>query len=40
MYFYEAFKRGYLCQHQSKILYVFLDYFPEGYVENGWKADE
>jgi hypothetical protein len=27
-------------RNEDKIVYVFLDYFPPGYVENGWKADE
>ena len=40
LYFFEAFKAGYLEEFQHKILYVYQDHFPPGYVENGWKADE
>ena len=40
LHFFEAFKAGYLEEFQHKILYVYQDLFPPGYVENGWKADE
>lgn len=39
LYFFEAFKAGFLKEHQHKILYVYQDQFPAGYVEDGWKAD-
>ena len=39
LYFYNAFVKGYLCEFQHKILYVYLDKFPKGYVEDGWLAD-
>ena len=40
LYFFEAFKAGFLDEFQHKILYVYQDRFPAGYVENGWLADE
>ena len=39
LHFFEAFKSGYLAEFQHKILYVYRDQFPPGYVEDGWKAD-
>ena len=37
--FFEAFRSGYLADFQHKILYVYRDNFPSGYVKDGWKAD-
>ena len=37
--FFEAFRSGYLANFQHKILYVYQDHFPSGYVRDGWKAD-
>ncbi len=39
LYFLNAFRKGYLCEFQNQILYVYLDKFPKGYVEDGWLAD-
>ncbi len=30
---------GYLKQYHSKLVYIYQDYFPPGYIEDGWKAD-
>ena len=38
LFFFEAMKAGFLKEFHHKILYVFQDHFPPGYVENGWKA--
>ena len=37
--FFEAFRSRYLANFQHKILYVYRDHFPSGYVKDGWKAD-
>ena len=37
--FFEAFRSGFLAEFQHKILYVYRDHFPPGYVIDGWKAD-
>ena len=39
LYFFDAFRNGFLCDVQDKILYVYLDSFPDGYVADGWLAD-
>lgn len=33
-------RRGFLKKLQGKIVYVFLDHFPQGGRENGWIADD
>ena len=33
-------KKGYLKEFHHKILYIFLDHFPEGGREDGWIAEE
>ena len=40
LHFFEAFKSGYLAEFQHKILYVYRDEFPSGYVEDGSKAQK
>ena len=39
LHFFEAFRSGFLAEFQHKILYVYRDFFPAGYVKDGWKAD-
>ncbi|XP_059098126.1 beta-1,4-mannosyl-glycoprotein 4-beta-N-acetylglucosaminyltransferase-like [Tigriopus californicus] len=34
-----AMRRGFLEEFHWKILYVYLDHFPTGFIEDGWKAD-
>ena len=42
LHFFEAFKAGYLAEFQHKIMYVYQDHFPDGFVKDGvldgWKA--
>ena len=37
--FYNAFQKGFLSEIHDKIIYVYLDNFPEGYIEDGWLAE-
>ncbi|XP_076360480.1 beta-1,4-mannosyl-glycoprotein 4-beta-N-acetylglucosaminyltransferase-like [Tachypleus tridentatus] len=37
---FESLQKGFLQQFQEKIVYVFLDHFPEDGRVNGWAADD
>ncbi|XP_064472773.1 beta-1,4-mannosyl-glycoprotein 4-beta-N-acetylglucosaminyltransferase-like [Ornithodoros turicata] len=39
LYLLPKLKAGFLRQFQDKIVYVWLDHFPEGGTEDGWIAD-
>lgn len=34
-----ALREGFLKEFHWKLLYVYLDHFPPGYIKDGWKAD-
>lgn len=40
LFFYDSLRQGFLEHLQWKILYVFRKPFPQGFVKDGWKADE
>jgi hypothetical protein len=39
LHFMNAFKTGFLNEYQYKILYLYLDHFPDGYIEDGWLGE-
>ena len=40
LYLFEALKEGFLQGVHDKILYVYQDFFPPGYIEDGWQAQQ
>jgi hypothetical protein len=39
LHFMNAFKTGFLNEYMYKILYLYLDHFPDGYIEDGWLGE-
>jgi hypothetical protein len=40
LYFFNAFRKGFLSEFQEKILYILLQSIPDEFIQNGWLADE